>query len=338
MNLVTGRAGVARVIASMAMVACVQATPVYAQRVDPDVRVLRTILEKPEAEIDLARAKLAIDKLVDPAVDIEGTLAKLDVMAAEVKALAGPRTQSSEIAQVLRSYLHDAGPWNNRQPFRFDLEGDPLGHKISGKLLTNYLATKKGNCVSMPALFVLLAHRLGLEATFAASPEHFFVKYRDETGRWHNLESTSGGHPRRDESYQRDTPMTPQALKNGIYMRPLSRKEAVARVMTNVLLEHYTSTGRPEKVIALANVALEHYPSDIDAMLQKGYAYYLLIRDFQKKHPRPRGVPFEDRLLFQALELNNRLWYEKAEALGWREPDAGAERRYLELMKTARSN
>ena len=42
----------------------------------------------------------------------------------------------------------------------------------------------------MPTLFVLLAQRLGLEATFAASPEHYFVKYRDETGRWYNLVQT----------------------------------------------------------------------------------------------------------------------------------------------------
>jgi tetratricopeptide (TPR) repeat protein len=259
-------------------------------------------------------------------------------MAATVKALAGPRAKSAEIAQVLRSYLYDEGPWNNRRPFRFDLEGDPLGHKVSGKLLTHYLATRKGNCVSMPTLFVLLAQKLGLEATFAASPAHYFVKYRDEIGRWYNLETTSGGYPRRDESYQRDTPMTPQALRNGIYMRPLSKKESVAAVMADVLLDHYKDAGRPEKVIAIADLALEHYPNDINAMLDKGYAYYLLIRDFQKKYPVPRDIPIEERQRFLALQRNNRLWYEKAEALGWREPDAAADRRYLEMVKTVKSN
>ena len=175
---------VARVaFAWMAALACLWVTPVFAQRMDPDVRVLKAILDKPETEIDLARAKLTIDQFIDPAVDIEGTLAQLDAMAAAVKAPIGPRTGSLEIAQVLRSYLYDAGPWNKQQPFRYDLEGDPLGHSISGKLLANYLTTRKGNCVSMPTLFVLLAQRLGLEATFANSPGHIFVKYRDETGR-----------------------------------------------------------------------------------------------------------------------------------------------------------
>ena len=339
MDLVKGAATVARAIfACMAMLACMGIVPAHAQRVDPDIRVLRALLEKAEPEIDLARAKLVIDQLIDPTIDLEGTLAKLDVMAAAVRASAGPRAKSSEIAQVLRSYLYDAGPWNNRQPFRFDLEGDPLGHKIAGKLLTNYLATRKGNCVSMPTLFVLLAQRLGLEATFAASPNHYFVKYRDETGRWYNLETTSGGHPRRDESYQRDTPMTPQALKNGIYMRPLSKKESVATVMVDVLLDHYKDAGKPEKVIAIADLALEHYPSDINAMLDKGYAYYLLIRDFQNKYPMPRDIPPEERQRFRALERNNRLWYEKAEALGWREPDAGADARYMEMLKSVKSN
>jgi regulator of sirC expression with transglutaminase-like and TPR domain len=340
MKLATGGATVTRVIfACTAMVACMQAMPAYAQRLDPDVRVLRAILEKPEADIDLARAKLTIDQLIDRAVDIEGTLAKLDAMAATIKALAGPRAKSTEIAQVLRTYLYDAGAWNHRQPFRYDLEGDPLGREISGKLLTNYLATRKGNCVSMPTLFVLLAQRLGLDATFAASPGHIFVKFRDDTGRWYNLETTSGGYPRKDESYQRDTPMTPLALKNGIYMRPLSKKESVANTMIGTLMEHYSSTGKLERTIAIADLVLEHYPRDVDAMLHKGNAYYLLLkRDFLKRYPTPRDIPIEGRSRFRALERDNRLWYEKAEALGWREPDTGADRRYLEMVKTVKSN
>ncbi|GAA4349652.1 hypothetical protein GCM10023165_36640 [Variovorax defluvii] len=39
-------------LASIVMAACMQGAPVHAQRVDPDVLVLRAILDKPEAEIE----------------------------------------------------------------------------------------------------------------------------------------------------------------------------------------------------------------------------------------------------------------------------------------------
>jgi tetratricopeptide (TPR) repeat protein len=132
--------------------------------------------------------------------------------------------------------------------------------------------------------------------------------------------------------------MTPQALRNGIYMRPLSKKESVAATMIDILLQHYKEAGRPEKAIAIADLVLEHHPSNIEAMLQKGYAYYMLIREFRRKYPLAMDIPIEKRLHFQALERSNRLWYEKAEALGWREPDAGADAKYLEMVKGIKSN
>ncbi|WP_411886572.1 transglutaminase family protein [Polaromonas sp. YR568] len=320
------------------LLASVSHSPAHAQRVDPEVQTLRAILQKPEAEIDLARVKLTIDRMVDPSVDVEATLQKLDAMAASVKASAGANAPSFKTASMLRSYLYDAGSWNNRQPFQYDLD-DPLGRKVSSKLLPTYLTTKRGNCVSMPTLFVLLAQKLGLDATFAEAPGHFFVKYRDEAGRSYNLETTSGGNQKTDESYQRDTPMTPKALKSGIYMRPLSKKESVVTVLMDPLVEHYKLQGNPERIIALSDLALEHYPKNVDAMLNKGYAYYLILkRDFLEKYPAPKDIPAADRSRFEELSRNNHAWFQKAEELGWREPNAEADTRYLQTVRKVKRN
>ncbi|AYQ27478.1 MULTISPECIES: transglutaminase family protein [unclassified Polaromonas] len=309
-----------------------------AQRIDPEVQTLRAMLQKSDVEIDLARAKLTIDRMIDPSIDIESNLQKLDAMASAVRISAGANPTSLRTASMLRSYLYDAGNWNNKQPFQYDLT-DPLGQKVSNKLLPTYLATKKGNCVSMPTLFVLLAQKLGLDATFAEAPGHVFVKYRDETGRSYNLETTSGGNERADESYQRDTPMTPQALKHGIYMRGFSKKEAIVTVLMDPLIEHHKQQGNAERIIALSDLALEYYPKNADAMLNKGYAYFLILkRDFLSKYPSPRGIPAEDRPRFDELSRNNNAWYARAEELGWRQPDAGADARYMRTIKNVRPN
>ena len=55
--------------------------------------------------------------------------------------------------QALKRYIYEPGEWNNFQPYQYDMD-DPLGTKLSNKLLSHYLAAKKGNCVTMPFLFI----------------------------------------------------------------------------------------------------------------------------------------------------------------------------------------
>ena len=48
--------------------------------------------------------------------------------------------------------------------------------------MSHYLATRKGNCVSMPVLFVILGQKLGLPITLAIAPNHVFAKYKRDNG------------------------------------------------------------------------------------------------------------------------------------------------------------
>jgi len=303
---------------------------------DAQIRTLRAILAKPEAGIDLARVKLTIDHMIDPSIDVDGTLARLDAMANEVRRLY-PANSSKQVAvETLRAYLYGPDPQHPR-PYQYDLD-DPLGTKISNKLLTTYLRTKKGNCVSMPILFVILGQKLGIDVTLARSPLHLFVKYRNEQGRVFNLETTSGGFPRMDASYQRDTPMTPEALANGVYMRPLSKQESAA-VMAETLREHYYERGQVPRGIAVATTVLEVSPNDAQTMVSKSYGYWLLEqKNFHAQYPNPNTTPRELRPYLRDLQEKQAFWQKKAEALGWREPNQAQENRYQEFVKKARAS
>jgi len=46
---------------------------------------IEKILKQPEGQIDLARTKLLIDKIVDPSTDIEATLGRLDTIVARIR-------------------------------------------------------------------------------------------------------------------------------------------------------------------------------------------------------------------------------------------------------------
>lgn len=216
---------------------------------------------------------------------------------------------------AIKKYLYEPGVWNNFQVYHYDFD-DPLGAKIANKLIPNYLFSKKGNCVSMPILFIILGQKIEIKVTASEAPLHVFVKYTDDaTGTTYNLETTSGANPARDEWYQQEMPMTNEAIANGIYLKALTKKEAV---------------------VVMATVLLEFFPKNITAILWKGGAYAkLLDRDFLQKYRTLREIPVNQRSRFQYLADNNQLWFDKAESLGWRKPSQEDEKNYLRAVNKA---
>jgi regulator of sirC expression with transglutaminase-like and TPR domain len=297
---------------------------------------LRAILKQPEQEIDLARTKLTIDKLINPTIDVDANLKKIDALVTEIKTMPGFGASSTSKMLALKRYIYEPGEWNNFKPYQYDLD-DPLGTKLSNKLLSNYMLSKKGNCVTMPLMFVILGQRLGIDVTAATAPLHILVKFRDETGAWYNLETTSGANPARDIWYREQMPMTDEAVANGVYLRPLTRKETVA-VMVTTLAEHYFEQLEFEKAITLSDLTLEYYPRDVEAMVRKGSAYYRLLgKYYLEKYRSPDEIPIRAKGHFAYLSQNNLQWFAKAEALGWREPSKEDEEKYLQKVSQARN-
>jgi len=320
-----------RIFLGLMLLAIASSNAVCADNLDP----IRTILQLPENQIDLGKAKLTIDKMIDPRIDIKANLQRLDSMAAEIQSKLASNASDQDKLQALRTYIYTAGAWNGYLPYSYDLS-DPSGTRISNKLLPNYMTTKNGNCISMPILFTILGQRLGLDVTLAIAPEHFFVKYRDGLGNQINLETTSGAKPARDIWMWQQSPMTDEAIANGVYMRALSKKEAVAE-MVQVLAEYYSQQHRYEQMMQASDLILKYSPKSVAAMLHNGHACAEIFKEqFLRKYPGPNLIPPEKRPYFVKLERDNQLWYAKAEALGWREPTREQEAQYLQTIKKVR--
>jgi regulator of sirC expression with transglutaminase-like and TPR domain len=297
---------------------------------------LRNILNQPEQEIDLAKTKLTIDKLIDPTIDVDANLKKLEAMVARIKTMPGFSTSSTAKMQALKRYIYEPGEWNNFQPYQYDLD-DPLGTKLNNKLLPHYLVSKKGNCVTMPFLFIILGQRLDIDVTTATAPLHILVKFKDEMGTMYNLETTSGANPTRDVWYREQIPMKDEAVANGVYLRPLTKKETAA-IMVTTLAEYYFDQQEFEEAITISNLTLEYYPRDVEAMVRKGSAYYRLLgKYYLDKYRSPDEIPERAKGHFEYLSRNNLLWFAKAEALGWREWLRDDDEKYLQSIKEAKS-
>jgi len=293
------------------------------------VRQIRAVLKKPEVEIDLTRVKLIIDKLIDPDIDAESASKRLDSMIAEIKSRLPVNATSRDKMEALRAHLYQPGPWNGNQPYHYDFD-DPLGTNIRSKLLPVYLSTKKGNCVSMPLLFVILGQKLGVDVTIATAPLHVLVKYRNDAGIWYDFEATSNGFAV-DATYQRQYGITPEAMANQIYLKPLTKRET-ASVMMETVMEFFHDQGREDERIAMANLALEYHPKNVSAMVHQASASVHLINAYKRKYPNPRDLPKDKQMDFIALQDGVVYWYRKAESLGWYRPGPEVEASYLQMI------
>ena len=294
---------------------------------------LKAILEQPENTIDFTQAKFTIDKMVDPSIDVEVNLKAIDTITKTIQSMLPANPTSMDKMLTIKKYLYEAGSWNNNQPYQYDFN-DPLGTKITNKLLPTYLETKKGNCTSMPFLFIVLSQRLGIDATVAKAPLHFLVKFTEsETGHTYNVETVSGAGFSRDIWYQQTMHITDEALRNGIYLRKLSKQETVA-MMATVLAEDYYERQEFEKSMMISDVILNYSNTDVASMLRKGSIFYkLLAKNYIKKYPTPNLIPIPERPYFKFLDTNNRYWFERAESLGWREPTQEDEENYLKRVQ-----
>lgn len=300
-----------------------------------EAQQLKTIIEQQEESIDFARVKLTIDKMIDPSIDVEANLQKIDAIVKTINTLLLANATSMDKMLAIKKYLYEAGAWNDFKPYQYDFN-NPKGTLIRNKLLPNYLASKQGNCVSMPLLFIVLGQRLGIDVTASTAPNHVFVKFTDEiTNTTYNLETTSGADFNRDIWIQQVNHVTDDAIRNKIYLQKLSKQETVV-VIATVLAESYFKKQEYDKSIMVSDLLLQHYKKDVGNMLRIGSAYFHLEKiNFMDKYPTPNLIPANERAYFQYLLNNSEYWFTKAEVLGWRQPTKEDEENYLKIVKEA---
>jgi regulator of sirC expression with transglutaminase-like and TPR domain len=301
---------------------------------DGQMAALRRLTSTPESGVDLAKAKVMIDHMISPAADEARTLRQIDDLAAKIRARIPPGANRRAKLEILVNSFTQPGPWNDFRPFSYDLD-DPFGNNIRNKLLSTYLATRKGNCVSMPILFVIVSQKIGLEATLSTAPLHVFARVITDEGTWFNVEATGFG-TKTDSRYRTDFNITPRAAESGIYLQTLTRRESLG-VILGTLMEHYGKTSQPERRQALAELVLKLDPKNIAAILHRASACSRQIKErYIGKYPSPDQMSQPQRQEFETLGRCNADGFAKAEALGWREEtqaENASYRRSIEQVK-----
>lgn len=288
---------------------------VAATRPDPALTVGEA-LRRPEPQLDYLQTTIAFEKLVEPASDAAITEAMIARLVDAARQMAGPNPTDTYKLAAIRKAIYDSGAWNYGRAFSYDL-ADPLGQQLQNRLLSTYIRTRKGNCVSMPTLFLIVADRMGLNVRLATAPLHMFVRYTDAAGTVSNLEATSGGHAARDQWYREKIAITDRAIQSGAYMRTLSKRESVAELATtvmDVLIEQH----RFQDAIGVADAILAVNPRETYVMAKKGTALAGIMQaEFVDKYPNPKLIPANLLPRYRQLAEANEATFKAAEALGW---------------------
>jgi hypothetical protein len=154
----------------------------------------------------------------------------------------------------------------------------------SNMFVSTLIQTKKGNCHSLPYLYKIIMDELGYKSHLALAPNHIYIKANNKKVGWYNIELTCGDFPT-DAWYAASGYIHTDAIRNGIYMRALSNREAVAMTLVDLAQSYQAKFGIEDGsfIIQCCDTALEHFPKYINAMLLKAEILTQLYRESNDK-------------------------------------------------------
>ena len=198
-----------------------------------------------------------------------------DYLAARFEKFFGYLTDPDQRLRALNTFLYQKGYWNDSIAFEYDSH-DVQGLKRDNRFINGYLARKKGTCVTMPMLYLILAERLQMPMYAVRAPNHFFLRYlpQNVSLNWEaNVEATSGGGFSSDEDYTIDMKIPKEGIRSGMYLRTLRKKEYLASLLLLNVAE-YIELKDLSKAQHYAELAM-HYDSTLaTAVWANGLVHY----------------------------------------------------------------
>jgi len=153
-------------------------------------------------------------------------------------------------------------------PFKYDFD-DYMGVKNYAKMfVTKLLDTGSGQCHSMPLLYLILADEINAEAYLALSPNHSYIRFPDDSGKWFNVELTNGMLST-DSHILQSGYIKSEALQNNVYMVNLSKKDLLANLLTDLASGYVHKFGYDEFVKQVIDKALEFSPNALNTHMVK---------------------------------------------------------------------
>ena len=153
-------------------------------------------------------------------------------------------------------------------PLKYNLDDYDSQKDFTSHFITTLLTTNVGQCYSMPLLYLVLAERLGAKACLSLAPHHSFVKIQDDKGAWYNLELTCRSILS-DYHYMNNSYIKSEAIRNKLYLAPLSKKETIASMLTMLGQYYLVKYGYDPFVLDCIHTSEAYAPNAIQAKIME---------------------------------------------------------------------
>ncbi len=236
------------------------------------------------------------------------------------------------MADTLKVKLPSQESYVTSYPMRYDFE-DYMGKKDWTKMfISKLLASKSGQCHSLPLLYLILCEETGTKANLAFSPSHTYAKFKDQSGNWHNLELTNGRIVS-DAFIIGSGYVTAEALKNRIYMEPLTNKQTIAQCLADLGKEYAQKYGYDSFVSQCIDNTLKYNPTNIFARQVKSdyqtLRFNYVVNQVGRLHPDTLKIHYPK--VYQLLKERNQT-YQFIDASGYQEMPEQAYREWLKSV------
>ena len=227
----------------------------------------RETIDRPEDQIDLGRAALAIATQEYPDLKIDDYLSQLDGLGQAVELRIGGEKNPYRIIAALNTVLFkELGFQGNRSEYY-----DP-----KNSFLNDVITRKKGIPISLSVVYMEVARRVELSLEGIGFPGHFLVKYDDGDVEI-LIDVFNGGEIRAREDLDR---MLQQLYRGQVSYQPgfvaaLGKRDILRRMLNN-LKWIYLERGEPLKTLSVLDQLVVLDPSAASEIRDRGLLYITL--------------------------------------------------------------
>jgi regulator of sirC expression with transglutaminase-like and TPR domain len=253
---------------------------------------LAALLERPDHEIDLARAALLVAAEDDPALDPDAALATLRAWGDRLASAVPPECNSLQRLARLRNFMFE------ELGFRGDVQGY---YSPQNSLLHSVMERRLGIPLTLGVVFLELGWRLGLDLHGVAFPSHFLVRLAGEAQDL-LLDAYDHGGSVHEEDCRRMLLASSAGMiefHDGM-IRSIGRRDTVGRLLHNLKIA-WLREGDDARALSATDRLLLVYPGSPPEVRDRGLLLYRLdeYRDALEAlefylELRPDGVDRED--------------------------------------------
>ncbi len=227
------------------------------------------MMQRPEADIELARTALLIAAENDPALDVDAAMLQIEDWARSLGSRIDPAWNNLQRLARLRTFMYE----------ELGFKGDVQGYySPTNSLLHSVMQRRLGIPLTLSIVFMEIGWRIGVPFEGVGFPGHFLVRLTGEPGDL-LLDPYDHGTSVHEEDCRRMVEMTTGGTVpfDANMIRSLGKRDMIARLLFNLKVACLKAGDDAGALSAVERLLLLH-PNDAPELRDRGLLLYRLDR------------------------------------------------------------